>query len=236
MFTVVLFSLVGGIGVGSFLAAVIAQLNGRDRRRRVVDAVRPTLISIQKGFKPTRPREGGREKMDGGKKRTRSMAHALTHSLQLALRGTRVRAAFLGLNWACESKCGQSVGEPGPALGLDERLLEERALGLCARAGSFSSGESRTSRPICTTSGLEPGKYFLPYLVDGPDDSKPALTAIRVLQPLLFCSRPSEKPQEGRTEWGRRGGGIWAKIPCKGGNLYIHPSIHMPLCGPALTR
>ena len=59
VFAAVLLILVGGIGVGSFLAAVIAQLNGRDRLIRV----RPTLISIQKGFEPTR------EKMDGEKKR-----------------------------------------------------------------------------------------------------------------------------------------------------------------------
>ena len=61
VFAAVLLILVGGIGVGSFLAAVIAQLNGRDRLIRV--RVRPTLISIQKGFEPTR------EKMDGEKKR-----------------------------------------------------------------------------------------------------------------------------------------------------------------------
>ena len=60
----VLVSLVGGIGVGSFLAAVIAQLNGRDRR------LDPSTASDThfhtKGFQA----DGrGRKKMDGGKKR-----------------------------------------------------------------------------------------------------------------------------------------------------------------------
>ena len=55
------------IGVGSFLAAVIAQLNGRDRRhRRGRGRVRPSDTHFHtKGF---RADERG-EKMDGEKKR-----------------------------------------------------------------------------------------------------------------------------------------------------------------------
>ena len=185
----------------------------------------------------SRRREKEERKWTAGKSGTRTEYGTRTHSGSLEHARHTCEGRILGIELGmggrvnADSVWANKQGEPRV---LNQRLLKDVCLNLCYV--NLLSGESLVTNSM---QHMALGTYSSSHLVDGHGDSKPALTS-----PPFGCYNPfffahallKSRRKEERRCGGRGGGGIWAKIPGKGGNLYVHPSFHMPPCGPLLTR
>ena len=153
----------------------------------------------------SRRRKKEERKWTAGKSGTRTEYGTRTHSLDSLTHLTH-SGSLEHARHTCEGHEGRILGielgmggrvnadsvwanKQGEPRVLTQRLLKDVCLNLCYV--NLLSGESLVTNSM---QHMALGTYSSSHLVDGHGDLKPALTTIRVLQPFLFCSRPSEKP------------------------------------------